>query len=54
MIRPCPQFAEGDRVVHDAHGLGRVTRVEGQSAVLVDFGSHQERIASPFEGMSHL
>lgn len=54
VVRPCPEFAEGDRVVHDAYGLGRVTRVEGQNAVLVDFGAHQERIARPFEGMSHL
>ncbi|ABW13596.1 hypothetical protein Franean1_4212 [Parafrankia sp. EAN1pec] len=54
VIPPCPQFAEGDRVVHDAYGLGRVTRVEGTAAVLVDFGSRQERIPSPFEGMSHL
>ncbi|CUU56351.1 hypothetical protein Ga0074812_107235 [Parafrankia irregularis] len=54
VIVPTPEFAEGDRVVHDAFGLGRVTRVEGPHAVLVDFGSSQKRIASPFEGMSHL
>lgn len=51
---PCPRFAVGDRVVHDAYGLGRVTRVEEEIAVLVDFGSQQERILSPFSKMSHL
>ena len=51
---PCEQFAVGDRVVHDRYGLGWVTGVEEEIAVLVDFGSQQERILSPFGKMSHL
>ncbi len=37
----------GDQVTHDKYGLGRVVGVEGESAVLVDFGSHQLRIKTP-------
>ncbi|GAA2082947.1 hypothetical protein GCM10009759_00630 [Kitasatospora saccharophila] len=48
---PRKHFAVGDRVTHDAYGLGRVIAAEGDSAVLVDFGSHQERIAEPYRGM---
>jgi transcription elongation factor GreA-like protein len=48
------QFAVGDRVIHDQYGLGRVLHVEEEVAVMVDFGSRQERILSPFSKMSHL
>lgn len=35
---------------HDEYGLGRVTEVEGDGkiAVVVDFGSRQERLPAPF------
>ncbi|MEU9127463.1 hypothetical protein AB0D08_04975 [Kitasatospora sp. NPDC048540] len=47
---PPKRFAVGDRVTHDEYGLGRTISVEGNGeiAVLVDFGSRQERITSPF------
>ncbi|WP_033222161.1 hypothetical protein [Kitasatospora phosalacinea] len=51
---PPKHFAVGDRVTHDAYGLGRVIGVEGDTAVLVDFGSRQERIAEPYRGMFNL
>jgi hypothetical protein len=51
---PCERFAVGDRVVHDTYGLGRVTGIEEEVAVLVDFGSRQVRILSTFGKMSHL
>lgn len=51
---PAKQFAVGDRVTHDAYGLGRVTTVEDGVAVLVDFGSRQERIPSPYTKLSVL
>ncbi|MGF7235755.1 MAG: hypothetical protein ACQSGP_12470 [Frankia sp.] len=54
VIPPCEQFAVGDRVVHDTYGLGQVTGAEDAIAVLVDFGSRQERILSPFSKMIHL
>ncbi|GAA1297471.1 hypothetical protein Psi02_14530 [Planotetraspora silvatica] len=37
-----------DRVSHDRYGLGVVIGVEEGAAVLVDFGSRQERITAPY------
>ncbi|MDB1087942.1 hypothetical protein PJ985_10230 [Streptomyces sp. ACA25] len=51
---PIEQFAVGERVTHDEHGLGRVIGVEEGIAVLVDFGSVQRRIVSPYTKMTHL
>jgi transcription elongation factor GreA-like protein len=47
-------FALGDRVSHDHHGLGRIIGVEQGAALLVDFGSRQARIVSPYSGMEKL
>ncbi|AUG81217.1 hypothetical protein CFP65_6568 [Kitasatospora sp. MMS16-BH015] len=53
---PLKRFAVGDRVTHDRYGLGRAIGVEGDSdiAVLVDFGSRQERITQPYTEMFKL
>ncbi|WP_431683187.1 hypothetical protein [Kitasatospora sp. KL5] len=53
---PLKRFAVGDRVTHDSYGLGRVIGVEGDAdiAVLVDFGSRQERITQPYTAMFKL
>lgn len=51
---PLQQFAVGNRVAHDEHGLGRVIGVEDQSAVLVDFGPFTKRITVPFAKMTKL
>ncbi|MFI8359621.1 CarD family transcriptional regulator [Streptomyces sp. NPDC085612] len=51
---PPKQFAVGDQVTHDVHGLGRVTGIEDGIAAVVDFGSTQERIVSPYAKMSKL
>jgi hypothetical protein len=48
------QFSVGDRVTHDEHGLGRVIGIEGDIAVLVDFGTAQTRITTPFSKMTKL
>ncbi|MFF4345069.1 hypothetical protein ACFY00_34765 [Kitasatospora sp. NPDC001540] len=48
---PRKHFSVGERVTHDAYGLGRVVGAEGDSAVTVDFGSRQERIVEPYTGM---
>jgi hypothetical protein len=54
-VAPSPKhFAVGDRVTHDVYGLGRVTGVEEGVAVLVDFGSMQERIISPYNKLTTL
>ncbi|MFG3347607.1 hypothetical protein ACGF1Z_21375 [Streptomyces sp. NPDC048018] len=51
---PPKQFAVGDQVTHDVHGLGRVVGVENGIAAVVNFGSTQERILSPYPKMSKL
>ena len=47
------QYALGDRVSHDAHGLGRVIGVDS-GGVTVDFSSATARIATPFRKMTKL
>ncbi|MFC8585417.1 hypothetical protein ACFUGD_12825 [Streptomyces sp. NPDC057217] len=51
---PPQQFTIGDQVTHDVHGLGRVIGTEDGIAAVVDFGSTQERILSPYAKMSKL
>ncbi|GAA4006245.1 hypothetical protein GCM10022232_52460 [Streptomyces plumbiresistens] len=51
---PPKEFAVGDRVTHDMYGLGRVIGVEDGIATLVDFGSAQQRIMSPYTKMRKL
>ncbi|KUO16516.1 hypothetical protein [Streptomyces dysideae] len=52
---PTPkEFAVGDRVTHDMYGLGRVIGIEDGIALLVDFGSAQARILSPYTKLSKL
>ncbi len=55
-VAPRKHFVVGDRVTHDGFGLGRVIAVEGGGdiAVLVDFGSRQERLTPPFSAMYKL
>ena len=47
------EFAVGDRVVHDTYGLGRVLATE-EAAVIVDFGTQNLRVTSPFSKMTKL
>ncbi len=47
------RFAVDDRVTHDKFGLGRVV-VEEAMAVVVDFGSEQVRVTSPFRRLTKL
>ncbi|WP_156726080.1 hypothetical protein [Streptomyces apocyni] len=54
VVAPVKHFALGDRVSHDQYGLGRIIGVEDGIAALVDFGSRQARIASPYTGMDKL
>ncbi|MGC0204772.1 hypothetical protein [Streptomyces levis] len=54
-VAPTPKhFAVGDQVTHDMYGLGRVVGVEDGIAALVDFGSAQMRILSPYAKMTKL
>ncbi len=51
---PPKEFTVGDQVTHDMYGLGRVLGIEDGIAALVDFGSRQERILSPYHKMTKL
>ncbi|MET9624020.1 MULTISPECIES: CarD family transcriptional regulator [unclassified Streptomyces] len=51
---PPKEFAVGDKVTHDMYGLGRVVGIEDGIAAVVDFGSAQRRIVSPYNKMSKL
>ena len=51
---PVEQFAVQDQVTHDKYGLGRVILVEDDTALVVDFGSRQVRIMSPFTKLTKL
>jgi hypothetical protein len=51
---PPKEFAVGDQVTHDVFGLGRVIGIEDGIAVLVDFGSAQERILVPYAKLGKL
>jgi hypothetical protein len=44
---PAEIYEPRDLVTHDKYGLGSVVGVEGQTAVLVDFGTHRVRVALP-------
>ena len=51
---PVEQFELNDLVTHDRYGLGRVVRVEGDNAVVVDFTPRRVRIMTPFARMIKL
>lgn len=44
---PAEIYEPRDLVTHDKYGLGSVIDVEGETAVLVDFGTHKVRVALP-------
>ena len=51
---PAEQFAVQDQVTHDKYGLGLVIGVEDGTAVVIDFGSRQERIVTPCAKLTKL
>jgi hypothetical protein len=51
---PADQFAVQDQVTHDKYGLGRVIGVEDDTALVIDFGSGQERILTPCAKLTRL
>jgi hypothetical protein len=51
---PIEQFAVEDLVTHDKYGLGRVIRVEDDTALVIAFGSRQVRILSPYAKLTKL
>lgn len=53
VVAPVKEFAMLDLVTHDRYGLGRVVSLE-EAAVLVDFGTSQQRISAPYAKMTKL
>lgn len=51
---PAEKFAPQDQVTHDKYGLGRVMRVENDTAVVIDFGTQQVRIKTPCAKLTKL
>jgi hypothetical protein len=55
---PVPEVVEtfvvDERVTHDKYGLGRVVSVEGEQAVVVDFGTSRTRLMRPFAKLHKL
>ncbi len=51
---PVLELVVGDRVTHDEYGLGTVIGVEPLVAVLVDFGSRQVRLITPYYKLAKL
>ena len=48
------QYAVQDQVTHDRYGLGRVVTVEGETALVIDFGSRLMRIKLPCAKLTKL
>ena len=44
---PAESYALCDLVSHDKYGLGSVLGVEGEAALVIDFGTHRRRIMLP-------
>lgn len=52
---PIKVFEVGDRVSHDKEGLGRISSVDGDVAVIVDFGGGKlMRVQAPFAKLDTL
>ena len=51
---PAVQYVVQDQVTHDKYGLGRVIGVEDDTAVIVDFGTHQVRLTTPCAKLTKL
>jgi transcription elongation factor GreA-like protein len=47
-------YSVGDRVSHDAYGIGTVVTVEADQAITLDFGDRQVRVVSPFRKVAKL
>ena len=44
---PPEQFAVQDQVTHDTYGLGRVISLDGDTSLVIDFGTRKVRITMP-------
>ncbi len=53
VVRPVETFDVDDQVTHDKYGLGVILGVE-DNAVVVNFGSHRQRLALPCAKLAKL
>jgi hypothetical protein len=53
-VVPVESYAVDDQVTHDKYGLGKVTGVEEGIALVIDFGSHRQRISTPCAKLTKL
>jgi hypothetical protein len=51
---PAEKFAPQDQVTHDKYGLGRVVKVENDTALIIDFGTQRVRIKTPCAKLTKL
>lgn len=51
---PAEIYAVDDQVTHDRYGMGTVVGIEGENAVVVNFGVDTRRIAIPNPKLSRL
>ena len=51
---PAVQYVVQDQVTHDKYGLGRVIGMEDDTVLVIDFGSRQVRILTPFAELTRL
>ena len=51
---PAEQFAVEDQVTHDKYGLGRITSIEDDTVLIIDFGSRRVRITTPCAKLTKL
>jgi hypothetical protein len=52
---PIKVFEVGEQVSHDKEGLGRISSVDGTTAVVVDFGGGRLlRVVAPFAKLHNL
>lgn len=53
VVRPVETYVVQDQVTHDKYGLGVVLGVE-ENAVVVNFGSHHQRLTLPCAKLAKL
>jgi hypothetical protein len=51
---PAETYAAHDQVTHDKYGLGTILSVEEGIGLIVDFGSHKQRIKMPCSKLTKL
>ena len=51
---PAETYEISDKVTHDKYGLGTIIGVEEGISIVVDFGSHKQRLRTPCAKLTKL